>query len=183
MFISISRSTIADGHLDTTKANVARVHEFLRTMPGFRWAMLLDGLDAPRALAAVSMWLSPQQASAQEGVSLGDGEATRGFDVTTARGSMTPATHVAVVEWQVPDADAARFTTRWNAIYHHIEDRIGSRLLKDLDTPGLFVGLHAVTDESNLNPDALGATITDAEGLSVSPTAIRRYEVVSLVEA
>jgi hypothetical protein len=95
---------------------------------------------------------------------------------------MTPADYDAMVEWQVPDADAARFTTRWNAIYHHIEDRIGSRLLKDLDTPGLYAGLHVVTDESNLNPEAMGAPIADDAGLSVSPKAVHRYEVIALTE-
>jgi hypothetical protein len=183
MFISISQAAVGGDRLQQTKANVTRVHEFMRTMPGFRWAMLLDSLETPGSLAAVSMWLSPQQASGQEGVSLGEGEETAGYDVTTARGSMTPASHMAVVEWEVGDGDLARFTNRWNAVYHRIEDRIGSRLLKDLATPGRFAGLHAVTDEANLNPEALGAPITEADGLSISPVAVRRYEVVELTEA
>jgi hypothetical protein len=182
MFISISRGGAAS-RVDEIKAEVARVHEFLRTMPGFRWAMLLDSLEAPGVLTAVSMWLSPQQASAQEGVSLGEGEATRGFDVTTARGAMTPATHLAVVEWQIPDADAARFTTRWNAVYHHIEERIGSRLLKDLQAQGMYAGLHAVTDETNLDLGLLSAPITDADGFSLTPGSVRRYRVLGVTEA
>ena len=178
MYISITEAAVAD--VAETKANVERVHEFMREMPGFRWAMILRSIETPERLATVSMWLTPEQASEQEGTSMGAGEESRGFDVTTARGSMTPASHVAVVEWEVADEQASRFTNRWNAAYHAIEDRIGSRLLKDLITPGRFTGLHAVTDTANLNPEALSAALTDADGLSVMPIAVRRYEVASL---
>ena len=182
MYISISRAAGPAADDAETRAEVSRIHEFMRTMPGFRWAMLLQSLETPGTLATASMWLSPEQATAQDGVTLGEGKETRGFDVTTARGSMTPATHIAVVEWQVPSDLTDRFSNRWNAAYHRIEDRIGSRLLRDLATPGLYAGLHAVTDEANLNPEALGAAITDENGLSVSSTAVRRYEVVVLTE-
>jgi hypothetical protein len=183
MYITHSEGDISSDHQDEAMAEVARVHEFMRTMPGFRWAMLLHSLDAPDRFAAVSMWLSPEQASAQDGKVLEATTEPKGYDVTTARGSMTPATHVALVGWQAGDDIAARFTNPWNAAYHAIEDRIGSRLLKDLATPGHYVGLHAVTDEGNLNPEALAAAVKDAEGLSVQPLAVHRYEVVLLTEA
>ena len=182
MYISISQAATGE-HAEETKTNVARVHEFMGTMPGFRWAMVLSSLGTQDKLAAVSMWLSPDQASATEGATLGAGEETRGFDVATARGSMTPATQIAVVEWEVADEVIGRFSNRWNAAYHALEERIGSRLLKDLAAPGKYTGLHAVTDEANLNPEALGAALTDADGLSVSPIAVHCYEVVLLTEA
>ncbi len=182
MYIKRSEATISVDDLEEAKDKEGKVHEFLRTMPGFRWAMLLSSMEAPGRVAAVSMWLSPQQASSQDGNTLGATEETRGYDVATARGSMTPASHIALVDWVVADDLASRFTNRWNAAYHAIEDRIGSRLLKDLDAPGTYAGLHAVTDEANLNPEALAAAVTDAEGLSVSPTAIHRYEVLLLTE-
>ena len=182
MFISISEASVAGDPVPVTEA-VERVHEFLRTMPGFRWAMLLRGSESPDALAAVSMWLTPEQASAQESVSLGAKEHLRGFDVTTARGSMTPAARVAVVEWQVPEEDAARFTNRWNAVYHAIEDRIGSRLLRNLGLPDAYAGLHAVTEAANLDAAILGGAVSDADGLSVTPASVRTYDVVLLTEA
>ena len=165
---------------DEVKRSAAEAHESLRTKPGFRWAMLLRSLEAPGRLAGVSMWLSPEQASAGN---TGPADVDHAYDVATARGSMTPASHVAIVDWELAGADATRFTNRWNAVYHAIEDRIGSRLLRDLDAPGKFAGLHAVTDEANLNPEALGAAIADAEGLDVQPRAIHRYEVLLLTEA
>jgi heme-degrading monooxygenase HmoA len=183
MYISRSETTIAAGHQDEAMTEVTRVHEFMRTMPGFRWAMLLKALDAPDRVAAVSMWTSPEQASEQEGAVLAAAGETRGYDVTTARGAMTPATHVAIVEWQVADEVAGRFTNRWNAAYHAIEDRIGSRLLRDLGSPGTYAGLHAVKAEAGLNPEYMGAPLTDGEGLSVRPVAVLRYEVVQLTEA
>ena len=183
MYIKRSEATVAAGSLDELKENEARVHEFLRTMPGFRWAMLLQSLEQPGRIAAISMWLSPEQASPQDGNTLGESEETRGYDVTTARGSMTPASHVALVDWEVSPEFTDRFANRWNAAYHAIEDRIGSRLLRDLESPGLYAGLHAVTDDANLNPEALGGELKDSEGLSLKPGAIHRYEVVLLAEA
>ena len=181
MYISRSEAAIAEDRRDEVSTEVARVHEFMRTMPGFRWAMLAHSLETPGRFTAVSMWLSPAQASSQDGKILGTTEA-RGYDVTTARGAMTPATHVALVDWQAGDDVAARFTSRWNAAYHAIEDRIGSRLLKDLDAPGHYAGLHAATDETNLDPEALGAGVRDAEGLSINPSAVHRFAVVLLTE-
>jgi heme-degrading monooxygenase HmoA len=178
MYITISEAAVAD--VGKTKTRVARVHEFMAEIPGFRWAMALRSLETPDNLVAVSMWLTPEQASHQESVSLDADEVTREFDVATARGTMTPASHVAVVEWEVPNDVEARFTNRWNAAYHAIEDSIGSRLLRNLDAPGRYAGLHAVTNEASLNPDTLGATLSDAEGLSISPLAVHRYEVLVL---
>jgi hypothetical protein len=96
---------------------------------------------------------------------------------------MTPATRFAIVEWRVPEGDAARFTNRWNAVYHAIEDRIGSRLLRDLGSPGSYAGLHAVTEAANLDVAILGGAVTDAGGLSLCPASVRTYEVVLLTEA
>lgn len=183
MYIVCSEGVISAAAQAETATEVERVHEFMRTMPGFRWAMLLRSLEAPERLAAVSMWTSPEQASTQDAAVLGAAGSAVGYDVTTARGTMTPAGYVALVEWQVGPEVAARFTNRWNAAYHAIEDRIGSRLLRDLATSGRYAGLHAVTDATNLNPEALGAAVTDAEGLAVNPTSVRRYDVVLLTEA
>lgn len=178
MYISISRAAVAN--LDETAASVARVHEFMATMPGFRWAMVLRSLETPEELAAVSMWLTPEQASDQEKTSLGSKTESRGFDVATARGSMTPASHVALVEWEAPEEAATAFANRWNAVYHAIEDRIGSRLLQDMAAPGRYAGLHAVTAKANLDTGVLGAAVSDAQGLSVTPLAVHLYEVISL---
>lgn len=179
MYISITRASVSSG-LEEARRNVARVHEFMAAMPGFRWAMVLRSLEAPGQLAAVSMWLTQEQASDQEGAALGTAAESRGFDVSTARGSMTPASHVALVEWQVADEEASRFATRWNAVYHAIEDRIGSRLLRDLAAAGRYVGLHAVTGEAKLDRGVLTAPVSDTEGLSVTPQAVHAYEVLDL---
>jgi heme-degrading monooxygenase HmoA len=182
MYIKRSEATIDGTDLEETKTSEARVHEFMRTMPGFRWAMLLSSLETPGRLVSVSMWLSPEQAPGPDASTLGADE-THGYDVTTARGSMTPASHVALVDWQVDEGVAAQFTNRWNAAYHAIEERIGSRLLKDLDATGRYTGLHAVTDGANLGPQVLTAELKDAEGLSVAPSVVQRYEVLLLTEA
>ena len=183
MYIKRSEATIDAGALEETKTSQARVHEFMRNMPGFRWAMLLRSVESPEKVAAVSMWLSPEQASDQDGDTLGANEVTHGYDVATARGSMTPASHIAVVDWHIDEALVSRFTNRWNAQYHAIEDRIGSRLLRDLEASGQYAGLHAVTDEAKLDAGTLGAAVTDAEGMSLTPGAIHRYEVVLLTES
>ena len=183
MYISISEAEVVEDRQFDAQTEVDRVHDFLRTMPGFRWAMYLHSLDAPDRFAAVSMWLSPEQATAQDGAVLGSSTATRGYDVVTARGGMTPASHVAIVEWQVDAEIASGFSNRWNAAYHAIEDRIGSRLLKDLDTPGRHAALHAVTEESNLDARTLGAPVEVGEGVEVSPQSVHRYEVLLLKEA
>jgi heme-degrading monooxygenase HmoA len=183
MYISRSEGSVGEDRLEDARAEVARVHEFMRTMPGFRWAMLLRSLVTPEHLAAVSMWTSPEQASSQDGAVLGAGENATGYDVTTARGSMTPASHVVIVDWQVGEEVAARFANRWNAAYHAVEERIGSRLLRDLVAPNTYAGLHAVTDESSLGMDVLTSPVSDAEGLSVGPVGVQRFEVLLLTEA
>ena len=183
MYIKRSEATVSADSLEDTKASEARVHEFMRTMPGFRWAMLLRTFESPIRLAAVSMWLSPEQASAQDANTLGVDEETHGYDVATARGSMTPATHVAIVDWEVDDETASRFTDRWNAFYHAIEDRIGSRLLRDLDSPATYAGLHVMTDGSHLNPEMFGSPVSDADGMDVRPKGVRAFEVLLLTEA
>jgi heme-degrading monooxygenase HmoA len=183
MYISVSEADVSPDLQEKAKAEVERVHEFMRTMPGFRWAMLLHSLEAPDRFASVSMWLTPDQASSQDGAVLGERRETAGYDVVTARGAMTPATHLAVVEWQVGDQVASRFANRWNAVYHAIEDRIGSRLLRDLQAPGRTAGLHAVTEEGNLDPKTLGAPLEADEGLVIGPASVQRYEVLLLAEA
>jgi hypothetical protein len=129
------------------------------------------------------MWLSPQQAPEAGPVTLDAAETRYGYDITTARGSMKPATHVAITDWRVDDAIAARFTGRWNAAYHAIEDRIGSRLMKDLESESTYAALHVMTDASHLNLEMFGAPLTDPEGLSVAPVAVAAFEVVLLTEA
>jgi len=181
MYIAMTQADLAVDVQDHAQAEIERVHEFVRQMPGFRWAMYLHSLDEPDRFASVSMWLTPEQASSQIGAVLGDAAQTRGYDVVTARGAMTPASHLALVEWRVGEADAAAFANRWNAVFHAIEDRIGSRLLRDLEAPGSLAGLHAVTAEGNLDAKTLGANIEDGE-LRVSPLSVHRYEVLSLAE-
>jgi hypothetical protein len=182
MYISISEADVSTGAQDEARAGVARVHEFMRTMPGFRWAMYLHSLEAPDRFAVVSMWLSPEQASGQDAALLGETRESGGYDVVTARGAMTPASHVAVVEWRVGENVAARFANRWNAAYHAIEDRIGSRLLRDLQAPARYAGLHAVEDEGNLDARTLGAALEEGESPAIGPVAVQRFEVLVLTE-
>ena len=153
-----------------------------REAEGFRWSMLLRSTDNTARLASVAMWLSPEHQIAWRDAN-GSRIPTRRFDVSVARGSMTPATTVTLVEWHPEPAQAARFSARWNAAYHPIENIIGSRLLQDLESPSSYTGLHAVTDAGSLDSRTLSAELTDEEGLSITPTAVDRFEVILLTEA
>ena len=149
---------------------------------GFRWAMLLRSSSGAPTYVSISMWLTPEHAQRWRQANDAPPPA-HGYDVTTARGSMTPATAVAVVDWQVDGGLVARFTNRWNATYHAIEDRIGSRLAQDLTDATAFTAVHVVTDAAQLKPDVLKAQLTDDEGLALSPAIVETYEVVLLKEA
>jgi heme-degrading monooxygenase HmoA len=183
MYISRTEARVPAEQQDALKQRLTERSETLRALPGFRWAMLLREIGNNAGLVAISMWQTPAQAAARQGNVLADDETRRGYDVTTARGSMTPATNVVIVDWQVDDDVAARFTNRWNAFYHAIEDRIGSRLMKDLERPGNQTGVHVMTDASHLNPEMFGTELNDPDGLSMRPAAVRCYDVVLLAEA
>jgi hypothetical protein len=141
----------------------------------------------------VEMWQTPEVAiawTASESRSqtvaalpVRDDGTEQGYDVTTARGSMTPATVAAFVEWDINDANAKPFMDRWNAAYHHIEDRISSRLLRDLNASGRFAGFHIALSAEALTPDVLGAELREGETFAASPVMFDRYEVVLLTEA
>ena len=169
------------------------LHAGMKSMPGFRWAMLLRSMDDPGKMAAVEMWQTPEAAAAWT-ASESHGHAVaahpvqasgneRGYDVTTARGAMTPATVAAIVGWEIDDANAKAFTDRWNATYHHIEDRVSSRLLRGLTQPRRFAGFHVAQTADALTPEVLGAELTEGETFAARPTAVDRYDVVLLTEA
>ena len=182
MYVSRSLITLKDETEPEFIAKVAEAHASRCSVEGFRWAMLLRSMDDASTFTSVSMWLTPEHDAAWRAAN--DTPAPmHGYDVATARGAMTPAAAAAIVEWRVDPADAERFSARWNAAYHAIEDVFGSRLLQDLQTPSAYAGLHVVTDTSRLDPKVLGAALTDGEGLSVEPFTIERYEVVLLTEA
>jgi len=182
MYISRSEITLQDEAEGDLVARIEAANASRRVTDGFRWAMLLHSMDDARRFASVSMWLTPEQAQNWRDANQAPAP-QHGYDVATARGSMTPAAAAAIVDWQVEGADAARFVNRWNAAYHAIEDVFGSRLLQDLDQPTAYTGLHVVTDPARLAPKVLNAELTDAEGLALRPVAIHRFEVVLLTEA
>jgi heme-degrading monooxygenase HmoA len=157
-------------------AEVETTHAGLRSTPGFRWAMVLRSTNDPAQMAAVAMWLKREDAG-------NAGFPVTHYDVATARGSMTPATAAALVDWQVDAPVAAAFTNRWNAAYHAIEDSIGSRLLQDMDDAAHYTGLHVAISEAALKLDVLSAGIKDDAGAEHKPQTVQRFEVVSLVEA
>jgi heme-degrading monooxygenase HmoA len=169
------------------------LHSSMKTTPGFRWAMLLRSMDDPAKMGAVEMWLTPEAeagwtASESHGQALaahpeqGQG-IEKGYDVTTARGSMTPAMVAAIVDWEVDDAKAKTFTDRWNAAYHHIEDRISSRLGRHLSQPARFAGFHVAQATDALTHEVLGAELREGETFAARPTTFDRYDVVLLTEA
>lgn len=182
MYVSRSLITIEAETEPELLSRAEASHASRRAADGFRWAMLLRSLDDASSFASVSMWLTPEHDAAWRAAN--DTPAPKhGYDVTTARGAMTPAAAAAIVGWQVEPADAARFAALWNAAYHDIEDVFGSRLLQDLETPWAYAGFHVVTDASRLEPKVLSARLTDADGLAIEPTAVERFEVVLLTEA
>jgi Antibiotic biosynthesis monooxygenase len=180
----ISRSAVASEG-ETESELIARVkasHTSRLAADGFRWAMLLRSMDDAGSFSAVSMWLSPEHALAWREATESPAPLYR-YNVETARGSMTPATAAAIVDWQVDPGVAARFASRWNAAYHAIEDVYGSRLLQELDEPLAHAGLHVVTDAARLDPAVLNAGITDDDGLALQPVMVQRFDVVLLTEA
>lgn len=193
MFIAHSEFEVIDsdvgGHLALSEA----LHAGMKSMTGFRWAMLLRSMDDPGKMATVEMWLTPEAASAwtesearRQARSTHPAQsesAVHGYDVTTARGSMTPASVAAIVEWEIGAPDEKPFTDRWNAVYHHIEDRISSRLLRDLGRPDRFAGLHVAQSAATLTPEVLGAELREGESFAARPAALTRYDVVLLTEA
>ncbi len=192
MYIAHRDLKVTDGNTSANLALSEALHAGMKSMPGFRWAMLLRSLDDVGKLAAVEMWQSPEEAASwKESESRSQAVAghpvqggdDQGYDVTTARGAMTPATVAAMVEWEIDDIDAKLFTDRWNAAYHHIEDRISSRLLRDLAEPRRFAGFHVAQSGDALTPEILGAELREGETFAARPTAVARYDVVQLTEA
>jgi heme-degrading monooxygenase HmoA len=182
MYISISSMTLGGDSEGDLVSKSETAYASRRNADGFRWSMLLRAQDDANSFTSVSMWLTPEAEQAWRETN--DAPApTHGYDVVTARGSMTPASAVALVDWQIDAALAGRFSAGWNAAYHAIEDAFGSRLLQDLTSPETYVGLHVVTDPAKLDPQVLGAELTDPEGLSLAPLAVQRFDVVLLTEA
>jgi heme-degrading monooxygenase HmoA len=175
MYVIRHHLTVEPAQLDAMLSEWKPVHASLRTKPGFRWAMVLRSLENASRMAAVAMW---QQLEAA-----GDaGFPVQRYDVATARGLMTPAAVVALVDWRV-EADAAPpFVSRWNAAYHAIEDAVGSRLLQDLDDPGHYAGLHVATSDANLTEAVLQRANAEA-GNGVVPEGIERFAVLDIAEA
>src|SRR5688572_2139267 len=171
MYIAHREFRVTDGDDREFLALHEALHVGMKTMPGFRWAMLLRSMDDAAKVAAVEMWLTPEAAAAWTASeshgqtfaahpvqSTGDEQA---YDVTTARGAMTPATTAAIVEWEIDDANAKTFTDRWNAAYHHVEDRTSSRLGRHLSQPARFAGFHVAQTAGILTPEVLGAELRD----------------------
>ncbi len=180
MYISILKLSSASENDLVHEDEAAQLSQ--RDAEGFRWAMLLRSTEDAASYTSVSMWLTPEHE--QSWRQAGDApRAGHGYDVTIARGSMTPATAVAIVDWRVQPAEADRFAARWNAAYHAIEDAIGSRLLRDLASPESLVALHVVAEPERLDQQILAATLRDAEGLAIAPAAVQRFDVVLLTEA
>ena len=176
MYVARHHLTVAPGQQSGLLAEVAATHAGLQSAPGFRWVMVLRSNDDPSRMAAVAMWLKREDAGNAD-------FPVQHYDVATARGSMTPAAVAALVDWSVDAAVAAAFVNRWNAAYHAIEDRIGSRLLQDMDDPAHYTGYHVSTSESALTPAVLGAAIKLDDGSEVGPEKFERFDIVSLVES
>jgi heme-degrading monooxygenase HmoA len=156
-------------------AQIEAAHSGLKDQRGFRWAMVLRSRSDPSRLAAVAMWLSLEDA--------GDADfPVQRYEVATARGSMTPAAAAALVDWRIESGVAPAFVNRWNAAYHAIEDRLGNRLLQDLDDSPHYVGLHVVTSAEDLTEGVL-ARATGEAAPEMAPSRVELFEVVSLSEA
>ncbi len=188
MYVSISEVRLAGAAPSESNvlAQQRAIHADMLSKPGFRWAMLLRSLDEPETLTAVTMWLSQAQALViPKGIDAATGEPllTLEYDVATARGSMTPASFVALVDWEVDSASAKQFTDRWNAGYHAIEDKLGSRLLQRLNAPGIYTGLHGSQTEDDLDARILGAPVSDGETMTLEPSELERFQVLLLTES
>jgi len=196
MYVSRCEVTVVGGREHDFVAVNEAMHAGMRTMAGFRWAMFLRSIGYPGKLASVAMWQTREQAHAwsdsdpaaaihaahpaQDMVS--PLAPAQEYDVTTARGSMTPAAFVAIVDWEVDLKSGSEFVNRWNAAFHAIEDRLGSRLLQDLGQHTFYAGLHVASIEAHLKPEILAAEIKDSGGRRLQPAVIDRFEVVLLTE-
>jgi hypothetical protein len=179
--VYVSRSIVtlrSEGDL----APVEAAHASRKGAEGFRWTMLLRPLDGEGECVSLAMWLRPEHDQAWREVNEVPGP-MRGYDVTTARGAMTPAAAVALVEWRLGETEAASFANAWNAYYHAIEDVFGSRLLQDLADPSAYTGLHVVTNAERLDTAVLAAELSLSAGLSLAPSSVQRFEVLLLTEA
>ena len=194
MYIAIRQITVDAGKTSDLSAAAETALSLTRGVQGFRWSMLLRSVDDATRFAAVSMWLTPEAATDWAIGTIGaayDSTITAvasdsslcEFDVATARGSMTPAEYAVVVEWEVPPESVAVFSNRWNALYHAVEDAIGSRLLRDLEQANRYVGLHVVQKQDVLKSDAFVTAIEVGEDAMLKPESIARYSVVLLEEA
>jgi len=193
MYIAHRNLKVTDGNTSGSLALSEALHAGMKSVPGFRWAMLLRSVDDPAKMAGVEMWQTPEAATAwaesegrSQAVAAHPGQETgdeQGYDVTTPRGSMTPATVAAIVQWEIDDASTKPFTDRWNAAYHHIEDRISSRLARHLRKPTRFAGFHVAQSAAALTPEVLGAELREGETFAARPTTVDRYDVVLLTEA
>lgn len=195
----VSRSEISvDGENETDYIAMHQaLHDAMKPALGFRWAMLLRSLEDSSRLAAVALWQSPAHAEAFTNSAAATANAevaadddmsppapAREYDVATARGPMSPAAFAAIVDWDIEDAPARKgFVERWNAAYHAIEDKLGSRLLAELSQPSRFAGLHVAQDKDDLSPHALSGKVERREELGFAPKAIARYEVILLSES
>jgi hypothetical protein len=150
------------------------VHAELRTKPGFRWAMVLRSLEDASRLAAVAMWQQLEEAGAEFPV--------QRYDVATARGSMTPASFAAIIDWRIAADAAPAFVNAWNAAYHAIEDTLGNRLLVDLDDATHYAGLHVALNEADITDAVLQRANAEAAP-GGEPERVERFEVIDLVEA
>jgi heme-degrading monooxygenase HmoA len=197
MYIARREVRVVGGKAREFVAFNEALHAGMKTMTGFRWGMLLRSMGYPGKMATIDMWQNRQHAQGWS-----DSEAqiaaftanpiqgivtpismAHGYDVVTARGSMTPAPVAAIVEWGVDVEHAKTFVDRWNAAYHHIEDRIGSRLGRHLSDPTSFAAVHVAQSEAALALDVLGAELRLTENLAVRPASVDRYDVVMLTEA
>ncbi|HEX5368833.1 MAG TPA: antibiotic biosynthesis monooxygenase [Dehalococcoidia bacterium] len=194
MYIAIRKITVDANKTSDLTAAAESAHALTSGVEGFRWAMLLRSSDDATRFATVSMWLTTEAATSwaigaigaafdSTLTAVGSDSSFREFDVAMARGSMTPATYAVMVEWDVPSEDAAAFANRWNAVYHAVEDAIGSRLLRDLEQANRYVGFHVVTKQEALKSDAFVADIDAGEGVALKPVSMARYSVVLLGEA
>ena len=197
MYIARRELRVAGGKTAEFLTLNEALHTRMKAMPGFRWAMLLRSMGYPGKMASIDMWQTRQQAQdwsdsevlsatftahPTQGIAAPIGIA-HGYDVVTARGSMTPAPVAAIVEWEVDVEYGKAFVDRWNAAYHHIEDRVGSRLGRHPSHPMSFAGFHVALSEGALALDVLGGELRLAENLAVRPASVDRYDVVMLTEA
>ncbi len=194
MYIAIRQFTVDAGKTSDLTAAAETAHALTRGVEGFRWAMLLRSTDDATKFAAASMWLTAAAATdwaigtigaAYDSVitAVASDSSLREFDVATARGSMTPAEYAVIVEWEVPPESVPAFSNRWNALYHAVEDAIGSRLLRDLEQPNRYTGLHVVIKQDALKSETFVSDVATAEGAALKPASVTHYSVVLLTEA